>query len=166
MLGYMGRVMTDNVLALAELAQGILMRLSATERRTVTKDIARELRRSQQARIAAQRNPDGRAYVPRKLPRGKAATKGLRQRRPSIKQQAMFRKLRTASHLKMKSDANGLEIGFAGRVARIARVHQDGRTVTLASGGPRHTYPQRTLLGLAAGDLALIKARLFARLPR
>ncbi|MGF7190663.1 phage virion morphogenesis protein [Robbsia andropogonis] len=159
--------MTDDILALEELARGMLARLSTGQRRTVTKDIAHELRRSQQARIAAQRNPDGSAYVPRKASRSKAPTKGkkgLRQRRLTVKQQAMFRKLRTASHLKMKSDASGLEIGFAGRVARIARVHQEGGTTVVATGGPRHRYAQRTLLGLAAADVALVRNRLLAHI--
>ena len=38
----------------------------------------------------------------------------------------MFSKLRTVKHLKTVQDENQLSVGFFGRVARIARVHQEG----------------------------------------
>src|SRR5690606_41104512 len=92
-----------------------LTKLQPTERRKLNQTLARELRRRQQRRIAAQQNPDGSAYAPRK-PR-----KNLR-RSGGIK---MFAKLRQARHLKLQSDADSIPVGFLGNSARIARIHQE-----------------------------------------
>jgi phage virion morphogenesis protein len=56
----------DELSAVETWAGALLGQLSPAGRRTVMRDVARELRRSQQKRIAAQRNPDGSAYEPRK----------------------------------------------------------------------------------------------------
>jgi phage virion morphogenesis protein len=47
-------------------------------------------------------------------------------------------------------------VGFFGRVARIARVHQEGLTDKVAKKGPKYHYPARPLLGFSATDQALI----------
>ncbi|MDR5800056.1 phage virion morphogenesis protein [Caballeronia sp. LZ001] len=137
-------------------ASTLLAKLDPAARRAVMRDIARELRRSQQARIAAQRNPDGSAYEPRK-PRLKSGTKKLRGKRGRIKRSAMFSKLRTTRYMRIEADANGLAIGFIGRVARIARVHQFGETDHVAPGGPEYRYPARELLGFTRDDRELIR---------
>ncbi|SNS20294.1 phage virion morphogenesis (putative tail completion) protein [Sphingomonas laterariae] len=48
------------------MAGAMVASLSAAERRRLLRAIARDLRKSQGARIAAQRDPDGGAYAPRK----------------------------------------------------------------------------------------------------
>ena len=58
--------MTDNLTALEDWAAPLLANLKPAERRKLTASIGRKLRRSQQQRITAQRNPDGTAYAPRK----------------------------------------------------------------------------------------------------
>ncbi|EEV6491480.1 phage virion morphogenesis protein [Escherichia coli] len=63
----------------------------------------------------------------------------------------MFEKLRTNRFLKIKTDATGVNIGFEGRAARIARVHQFGE-VSLVSADNAVRYPQRELLGLNEAD--------------
>ncbi|NWC10169.1 phage virion morphogenesis protein, partial [Pseudomonas agarici] len=78
----------------------------------------RKIRRSQQQRVLAQQNADGTRYAPRKA-------RDLRGKKGRIKRKIkMFQKLRTASYLKARGDGNGISVGFTGRVARIARVHQ------------------------------------------
>jgi phage virion morphogenesis protein len=154
----------DELHALEQWAGALLSRMEPAARRRVTVDIARELRRSQQARIASQRNPDGSAYEPRK--RAQKKGKKLRQKAGRIKRHAMFAKLRTARFLKVDSDGNGLAIGFAGRVGRLARVHQDGETAPVAPGGPEYKYPARVLLGFTRAERDMIRDRLLALLSR
>ncbi len=76
----------------------------------------------------------------------------------------MFTRLRTARWLRTRSDAVGLSIGFAGRVARIARVHQYGGTDAVRPGRPSADYPARPLLGFSPADLELITDRLLQHL--
>nr|WP_239168394.1 phage virion morphogenesis protein [Chromobacterium violaceum] len=44
----------------------LLQKMEPAARRGLARDIARQLRQSQQKRIAAQQNPDGSAFTPRK----------------------------------------------------------------------------------------------------
>ena len=150
--------------ALDKWAGALLVQLSPKGRRAALLDIARELRRAQQTRIAAQKNPDGSAYDPRKprvKPNGKA-----RDKRGRVKRAAMFAKLRTTRYLKTEADATGLSIGFDGRVARVARVHQFGETDRVAPNGAQYKYPARALLGLTAEDRALIRDMLLKHLTQ
>ncbi|KVZ49001.1 phage virion morphogenesis protein [Burkholderia ubonensis] len=142
----------------------LLSRLQPAGRRAAMRDIARALRRSHQARIAAQKNPDGTAYDARK-PRLKPDGKP-RDKRGRIKRAAMFAKLRTARYLKVEADANGLAIGFDGRVGGIARVHQFGERGRVAPGGAEYQYPARVLLGLKPEDCDLILDLLLKHVAR
>ncbi|HWX12870.1 MAG TPA: phage virion morphogenesis protein [Trinickia sp.] len=157
--------MTDDLQGVEAWAGALLAKLAPAARRTITLDVAWELRRSQQARIAAQRNPDGSAYDPRKS-RWENGGKKLRNKRGRTKRTSMFVKLRTARYLHIEANANGLAIGFAGRIARIARVHQFGEVEPVETGGPRYRYPMRKLLGLAAAEQEMIKNRLLFHLTR
>jgi len=60
--------------------------------------------------------------------------------------------LRTNTHLKTKADANQIEVGFYGRVARIVRVHQFGLRDRLSQNGVTAKYEERRLLGLNETD--------------
>lgn len=150
--------------ALDKWAGALLVQLSPKGRRAATTQIARELRRSQQKRIASQKNPDGSAYdarKPRSNPDGKA-----RDKRGRLKRAAMFAKLRTTRYLKTEADAAGLAIGFDGRVARVARVHQYGETDRVAPNGVEYKYPARMLLGLTTEDRELIRDVLLNHLTK
>ena len=150
--------MTDNLHALEDWAGVLLARLEPGARRQLNQQIGRELRRSQQQRIAAQRNPDGSAFAPRK-PRQLRAKKGR------IKRQ-MFAKLRQAKHLKVQSSADAIAIGFMGRVARIARVHQYGLRDRPDRRQAEVQYERRELLGFTDADLELIRDQLLEHLTR
>lgn len=76
----------------------------------------------------------------------------------------MFTKLRSAKHLKTQQDANQLSVEFFGRVARIARVHQEGLKDKVAKKGADYLYAKRQLLGLNSGDYSLIRDSLFMHL--
>lgn len=144
--------MTDDLHALEQWAGALLAKLQPAQRRAVNRQVATDLRRSQMQRIAAQHGPDGASYVARKT------RKAWRGKSGRIKRQkaAMFNKLRTAKHLKTRADEHQLTVGFFGRVARIARVHQEGLKDRVFKRGPEYQYPSRPLLGFSESDRALI----------
>lgn len=141
--------------ALEKWAGGLLMKLAAPARRKVMLEVARELRRSQRTRIAAQKNPDNSAYEARRARRGSAAP--VRDKKGRIKRTAMFMKLRTARYILTEATPQGAAIGFAGRVARVARVHQFGETDRVAARGATYKYPARVLLGFTDADRKMIR---------
>lgn len=153
--------MADDLRALEDWAGALLAQLQPAERRKVTSTIARDLRRSQQQRIAAQRNADGTPFAPRK-PRQELRAKAGRIKR----RRQMFTKLRTARYLRLQSDASTIAIGFAGRLSRIARIHQYGLRDRPAPGAPDVQYARRELLGFTDADLELIRDRLLEHLVR
>lgn len=75
-------------------------------------------------------------------------------RRNTTKKTPMFRRLRTARFLIAKADANSATIGYSGRTARLARIHQFG-LVDEVGGGVKARYPRRELLGLTDADIKL-----------
>lgn len=149
----------EDLRALEDWAGALLAKLEPKERRQLNQGIARDLRRSQQQRIAAQKNPDGTPYAPRK-PR-----QALRSKQGRIKQK-MFTRLRQARYLKLQSDAGTIAIGFLGRTARLARVHQYGLRDRPGKGQDDVQYSRRELLGFADADLELIRDRLLDHLAR
>ena len=155
--------MTDPLVQLDTWAGALLVRLQPVERRKLAQTIARDLRRSQQRRIARQLAPDGTPYPPRKPQTG-----SLRSKRGAIrrKQGAMFVKLRTARWLKANATAEGAEVGFVGRVARLARVHQYGLSDRAKPGGKEVRYARRPLLGFDDMERARMHDMLLEHLAR
>jgi len=96
-------------------------------------------------------NPDGSAYAPRRKQLASRTKAG------KIKRNAMFRKLRQAKHLKVSANPQLVAVGFFGRVARIARVHQEGLTDAVSKNGKLITYEKRQLLGFTADDIRQIQ---------
>lgn len=143
--------------AIEDWAGALLAKIEPKERRKINQTIARELRRSQQQRIKAQRNPDGSAYSPRKKPL-------QRTKKGRIKQKIMFHRLSMAARLKMNSTANAVGIAFMSRNARIARVHQYGLHDSPGGKSPRVKYDKRELLGFTDKDLDMIRDRLIDHL--
>lgn len=144
--------------ALEDWAAGLLGQLQPAARNQLARSIGQALRRSQQQRIIAQRNPDGSKYAPRKQ-------RNLRGKQGRIKRQVqMFKKLRTASFLKVQGDGNAISVGFTGRVARIARVHQYGLKDRAERGASEVTYEQREVLGFTSEEIDLIRDHLLAHL--
>lgn len=139
-------------------AAGLLQQLAPAARKRLALDIARTLRRCQASRIAAQQDPDGTPYTPRK-PR-------LREKAGRVKRQKMFAKLRTARHLTVKATQDAAIVGFRGRAARIAEVHQYGGADAVVANGPRARYPRRVLLGFTRQDQESIRDRIVDVLSR
>lgn len=206
---------TGDLAELEKFVGGMLKSLEPRERRKLFRKVAATMRRSNQQRIAAQRNPDGSAFAKRKPPikakPGNYAVKflypsggsgaprlvymkswekqgpiftgydreagGIRsfefarvikwlrvdpdeenagggriRKRSTIRQRAMFRKIRGARSLHLGQNDQEAWIGFAGRVADVARVHQFGLRDRPARNAREVRYARRELLGMTAQD--------------
>jgi len=75
-------------------------------------------------------------------------------RRPSIRQRAMFRKIRRAGVMRAGGSDQEAWVAFAGRVAAVARIHQLGLFDKPSRNSPEVRYAMRELLGFSAGDRA------------
>ncbi|ESL94663.1 phage virion morphogenesis protein [Enterobacter hormaechei subsp. hoffmannii UCICRE 9] len=117
----------------------LLANLEPAARNRMMRQLAQELRRSQQQNIRLQRNPDGTAFEPRRVT--------ARSKKGRIKRQ-MFAKLRTTKYLKTAATADSASVQFDGNVQRIARVHHYGLRDRVRSNGPLVRYDKRRLLGV------------------
>ncbi|HHZ7100452.1 TPA: phage virion morphogenesis protein [Klebsiella pneumoniae] len=117
----------------------LLAGLEPAARKRMMRELAQQLRRSQQKNIRMQRNPDGTAYEPRRVT---ARTKQGRIRRQ------MFAKLRTTRYLKALASQDAASVEFGSRVQRIARVHHYGLRDRVSRKGPEVKYSERRLLGM------------------
>lgn len=117
--------------------QPLIQRMRPVARRRLLLTLARGLRRRQSQRIASQRDPDGQPYEPRKQ---------------SKKRGPMFRRLRQAKYLRTIANPDTAKVGYSGRIARIARVHQEGLLDRVVPGGPLVEYPRRRLIGWSDAD--------------
>ena len=141
--------MSDPLDTLNSPFQGLVENLAPKSRRAIAREIARNLRTSQAKRIAAQRNPDGTPYEPRKPQ--------LRRKSGRIRR-TMFSKMRTAKHLKTSATENAATVHFTGRTEQIAKVHQFGlRDRVNARRGIFAKYPSRKLLGFSAADIEMVQ---------
>lgn len=135
--------------ALTDYLGTMLSQLSDAERRKLEMNIARKLRASQKKRITSQQNPDGAAYVPRK--------NRLRDKKHKIKNK-MFNVIKNAKYMRMERTPQGIAVGFAGRIAFIARVHQFGLNDKVDRDGPTVKYASRELLGFTDAEIRMIEA--------
>ena len=125
----------------------LLTGLEPAARKRMMRELAQQLRRSQQKNIRMQRNPDGTAYEPRRVT---ARTKQGRIRRQ------MFAKLRTTKYLKAIASQDAARVEFESRVQRIARVHHYGLRDRVSRKGLVIRYAERQLLGINSEVKALI----------
>lgn len=117
----------------------LLAQLEPSARKRMLREVARDVRRIQQANITAQRDPDGIAWEPR---RATARTKPGRIRRK------MFAKLKTTKYLKAQANADQAEIAFSPAVQKLARVHHYGLRDRVNRRGTMVKYAERQLIGL------------------
>lgn len=117
----------------------LLANLEPAVRKRMMRELAQQLRRTQQNNIRLQRNPDGTGYEPRRVT--------ARTKKGRIKRQ-MFAKLRTTKYLKTAATADSSSVEFAGEVQRIARVHHFGLRERVSRSGPEVRYEKRRLLGV------------------
>lgn len=130
----------------------LLKNISKPRRRLLYQQIGRELARNQRRRIKAQQNPDGSPFEPRKKRKQFSKKKGR------IKNQLMFKKIVSPSHLKLRYEQESISLGFYGGDAAIANIHQYG----LYSSPSKYKdfkvkYAQRELLGFSEEDIEMIE---------
>jgi phage virion morphogenesis protein len=141
---------------LAGWLDGILAQIAPASRRALARQLGAAMRAKQQARLAAQQNPDGEAFAPRK-PQLKAGR---------IRRRAMFAKLRTAKYLKVRASPESAVVEFTGAVQRIAQVHHDGLRDRVNRRGLTVKYAERKLLGIAPADEAALSELVLGHLAR
>jgi phage virion morphogenesis protein len=117
----------------------LLSQLEPVARKKMLREVARDVRRIQQANITAQRSPDGTAWEPRRV---SARSKKGRIRR------GMFAKLKTAKYLTAQAGADAAEVAFVPGVQKLARVHHYGLRDRVSRRGPMVKYAERPLLGI------------------
>jgi hypothetical protein len=143
--------MTGDLDPLEEWLGRMLAGLDPAARRKAARKLGQGLRAANLKRIAANVNPDGTPFDPRK-PRYD------RNRRLRVKAGAkMFRGLSKAKQWKIDADEDGVELTpVSPLAARMGAVSQFGETITvgrLRSGKRiRARYPERRLLGLSGED--------------
>jgi phage virion morphogenesis protein len=149
--------MTDRgFLALDVWMAQALAALAPAERRSLFRRIGRELVKRNRAHMARQVGPDGAAWAPRN-----------RDRHGRVKKAGkMMVGLRAARRLRATATPEGSEIGWTGRDARIAAVHQFGALdyVDRQKSEIQARYPMRPLIGLTPEDIALVRQTVMAHL--
>lgn len=146
--------MTNELEALETWASGLLEQLQPGARNQLARSIGQELRRSQQKRVLIQQNPDGSKFAPRKK-------RDLRGKQGRVRRKAeMFKRLRTATYMKARGNSDNVSVGFTGRTARIAKVHQYGLKDRAVGSAPELIYQVRKVLGFTELDLELIKDKI------
>jgi phage virion morphogenesis protein len=153
-----GASMTNQLEALEDWAAGLLGQLEPLARNRLARSLGQALRRSQQQRIMSQCNPEGSKYVPRQQ-------RNLRVKQGRVKREVqMFQKLRTTRFLRVRGDDNAASVGFTGRIARIARVHQYGLKDRAETIAPPVRYNKRKLIGLTHTDIVIVRDKLLTHL--
>ena len=136
----------------------LISKLSAPERQALARQIATQMRTIQAKRIAAQINPDGSAYAPRK--------NKLRSKTGSIRR-TMFTKLRTAKYLKVEATPLSAIVTFTSEVQRIAQVHHYGlRDKVDRKRSLEVKYEARKLLGITHTEIELVQDLVITHLAR
>lgn len=149
---------TNRLEALETWAAGPVSQLKPAARNKLARSIGQALRRSQRQRIISQRNPDGSMYTPRKQRNLRGKTRRVKRKKQ------MFQKLRTTRLLKAYGNSHTVSVGFFGRVAGIARVHQFGLKEHAGGRRPEIVYSRRQVLGFNDHDIDLIKDQLLTHL--
>jgi phage gpG-like protein len=218
--------MSDGFEEIEKIAGALLRQLAPAARRSLLRKMAREVQKSQSARIGRQETPEGQRYTPRRpkrdpkpgnfavrflYPKGDANPRavfmkswvrqgplltgfdteagGIRsffwdkvdkwlpveakqqnasaakfRRKGTIRQRAMFRKLRNGRNLRTGASDNEAWIGFTGRAAEIAAIHQEGGSDRPGLKSKPVRYAQRKLLGLTNNERTLALDLLLASL--
>lgn len=118
----------------------IALRLEPAQRRELMRRLAQGLRVRHRDRIKQQRDPDGHRFIPRK--RNQIGNKK--------RQGALFQNI--GKQIKTEYSADHAAVGFGGRTAAIAEIHQKGQTIRPSKNAKSTTYPIRQLVGFSKDD--------------
>ncbi len=130
----------DIVFGLHHWLDGLEHQLESAQRRELLRRIAQQLRVNMRDRIRQQRDPSGKQFTPRK-----------RSQIGRIRRQAgMFQRI--GRDIKTEYSADHASVGFAGRTASIAKVHQQGLVVKPGPNSSPVRYAVRELVGWSEAD--------------
>lgn len=138
---------------LAPWLEGHLQRLKPTERRKLTRKLAKALRDANAKRIRDNVQPDGTPMEPRKSQRDRRGR--LRKRKAR-----MFPKAALARNLRGVARTDEVVVSFRPLVQRTAEVHHFGEEAPVdprIRNSIRVRYAARRLLGLSEADILLIE---------
>lgn len=122
--------------------------LEPSQRRELMRRLAQGLRIRSKGRISQQRDPNGNRFTPRKRDQiGNIKRKG-----------AMFKKI--GQQLKIEYSADKASVGFGGRTAQIAKVHQEGNTIRSTDHAKPTKYPIRELVGFSQEDQKWVESKI------
>lgn len=135
----------DAIAGLNHWLDGFSEKLELNQRKELMRILAQGMRLRFKDRIAGQRDPDGKRFIPRK-----------RDQIGNIKRQgAMFKGI--TKQLKTRYTAVQAEIGFTGRTAYVASVHQEGKSIRPSRYAKPTKYPIRELVGFSKDDQEWVK---------
>lgn len=144
----------DMVAGLHHWLDQLAHQLSPAQRRELLRQLAQQVRLNFKDRIRQQRDPDGKPFTPRK-----------RDQVGQIKRRAnMFQKL--GREIKTQYSADEAKIGFGGRTAWIARVHQEGLVIRPSPKSSPTQYPQRKLVGFSDLDIEWFRSQFLQHLSQ
>lgn len=130
----------DAIIGLNHWLDQIALRLEPGQRRELMRRLAQGLRVRHRDRIKQQRDPDGYRFIPRK-----------RNQIGRIKRQgALFQNI--GKQLKTEYSSDHAAVGFGGRTAFVAKVHQEGENIKPNKFAKATQYPIRKLVGLSKDD--------------
>jgi len=132
-------------------------RLEPGQRKRMGMRIAAYLQRARAKSIGANVDPEGEPFEPRKSPPPRRRRRGrpdVEARKGKIKKRKMFLRAKTSQFLLKEATADEARVGYAGAMARIMTVHQQGLVdhVTRDPRSPVVKYPMRRVLGLNEQD--------------
>mgnify|MGYP003742984295 CR=1 FL=1 len=138
----------DAIVGLNHWLDQIALRLEPGQRRELMRRLAQGLRVRHRDRIKQQRDPDGYRFIPRK-----------RNHIGRIKRQgALFQNI--GKQLKTEYSSDHAAVGFGGRTAFVAKVHQEGKTIKPSRYAKATIYPIRETVGFSQDDESWIISEL------
>nr|WP_266095754.1 phage virion morphogenesis protein [Acinetobacter dispersus] len=117
--------------------------------RSLMRKLTQGLRIRMRDRVKQQRDPEGFRYIPRKRDQiGKIRRTG-----------ALFQMI--GRQIKTEYSDKKAAVGFSGRTAKIAQIHQEGLTQRPSRTADPVAYPRRELVGFSEDDKSWIETTIF-----
>ena len=130
----------DAISGLRHWLDQVELQLDPSQKQVLMRKLAQGLRVRFKDRIKQQRDPNGSRFIPRK-----------RNQIGNIKRSGtLFKKF--GQKLKTEYSSNHASVGFGGRDATVAIVHQEGRTIRPSKNAKSTAYPVRQLVGFSQDD--------------
>lgn len=138
----------DAIIGLNTWLDTLAIQLQPSQRRELMRRLAQGMRVRMRDRIKQQRDPDGNRFIPRKRDQiGKLKRQG-----------AMFKRI--GRDIKTEYSPDHAAVGFGGRTATVARVHQLGLVIKPSRLSKPTRYARRELVGFGEDDVKWIEQQI------